>query len=168
MRKWIKRLFSVVDAAYTVIDFITFLAFLAFPLALTSSNVLRGFIATGAIFGAVCGYYFSLAWAGKGRNACKRQRNIRAVLFPLPTAAGLLLMSAVNPNFVRRHPSLVWLREELVTSPWWTDALIGLAVFGSVFLLISSITLSSPKLWNARLKELIEVQTSAELKMPKE
>ena len=66
----------------------------------------------------------------------------------------IFFLQTLSAIWVTRHPLLKGLREELIVSPKITDC--GLAVLGglTLFFAISAVTLSSPKLWNTRLKDL--------------
>ena len=154
MRAWIHRIFHAVEAWVVAGHIATFLGFVPIPISLTSSNTLREYICIAAILGGFLGYLFSLVWAGKGRPKCRRARAVCIALAFLSLTAMTFFLQTLSATWVTRHPSLKGLREELILSPKFTNW--GLAVLAglTLFFAISAVTLSSPKLWNTRLKDL--------------
>jgi hypothetical protein len=154
MRTWIRRIFHAVEGWIALIHMGIFLAFVPLPLSLTTSNTLREYICIGAALGGLLGYLFSLIWAGKGRPKCRRARAVCVGLAFLSLVVMIFFLQTLDPVWVTRHPSLKGLREELILAPKFTNW--GLGVLGglTMFLAISAVTLSSPKLWNTRLKDL--------------
>jgi hypothetical protein len=154
MRAWIHRIFHAVEAWVVAGHIATFLGFVPIPISLTSSNTLREYICIAAILGGFLGYLFSLIWAGKGRPKCHRQRTVSIVLAGVFLSALVFLLQTLSATWVTRHPSLKGLREELILAPkianWGLAVLAGLTLFFA----IRAVTLSSPKLWSTRLKDL--------------
>jgi hypothetical protein len=154
MRAWIHRIFHAVEWWIVLIHIGTFLGFVPIPVTMTRSNTLREYLCVAAILGGFLGYLFSLIWAGKGRPKCHRQRTVSIVLAAVFLSALIFLLQTLSAAWVTRHPSLKALREELILAPTITN--FGIAVFAglTLFFAISAVTLSSPKLWNTRLKDL--------------
>lgn len=152
--RWIKRAFHAVEGWIVALHIATFLAFVPLPISLTSSNTLREYICGGAVLGGFLGYFFSLRWAGEGRPKCIRQRRKNIVLTLLSVLAMVFVLESLSPLTVMRHPALKGFREELMESPRMANLLLAGLGGLTLFFLISSVTLSSPKLWKARLRDL--------------
>ena len=74
--------------------------------------------------------------------------------------AGIFLLAmtffvqTLSPRTVKKHPSLRELREELIELPTMTNFLLAGLEGLTLFFAINAVTLSSPKLWGRRLKDL--------------
>ncbi len=154
MGAWIKRAFHAVEAWVVVAHISTFLGFVPIPVTMTSSNTLREYLCVGAILGGFLGYFFTLRWAGEGRPKCVRQRTRSIILAGVFVATLIFLLQSLSATWITRHPWLKPLREELIESPTITNWALGFLAGLTMFFAISAVTLSSPKLWNTRLKDL--------------
>jgi hypothetical protein len=150
----IRRVFHAVEWWIVLLHILTFLGFVPIPMTMTSSNTLRGYMCVAAIIGGFLGYLFSLRWAGEGRPKCIRHRTVSIVLSAVFLSAMIFFLQTLSASWVMRHPSLKGLREELIVSPTITNCGLAISAGLTLFFAISAVTLSSPKLWNTRLKDL--------------
>lgn len=147
MWAWVKRVFAVVDAIYTIVDVVALLGIIFLPFNITTSDTLRGFIAGFGILGGVLGYFLTVtAWAGRGKTKSLQRRNTYLFIFWFPVILFLGTLVALRPDVAIKYPSVRPIREFLLTAMPLANFMIGIGAGVASFFLVGAITLSSPKL----------------------
>ena len=155
MWAWIKRVFGVVGAIYTVVDVVALMGIVFLPFDITSSKTLQGFIATFGILGGVLGYFLTAtAWAGKGKPKCLRQRNLYLVIFCLSLSIFIGTLVILRPQVAMEYLLARKIREFLLRAMPLPNFIVGISAGAASFFLVGAITLSSPRLAQTTWKQI--------------